>query len=381
VPRNPSVPIFATETYNLVGKLGRRVLIHAIILLSAIAILAVLFGRLYQSLGTRKDQERFPPPGKLVDLGTHRLHLVDNGRGSQTIVFESGVMSTALSWQGIRDELGKSFRVICYDRAGLGWSDMGPLPRNADRIVDELHVLLERAGTPPPYLLVGHSFGGLTMPLFAARYPSEVAGMVLVDPVVPAEWNPPSEQDRKRIRIASKVCRRAAVLSRYGLLRFVSFLLRSGAKKAGNRLVRLISKGAPADSASTSSPWFWSLPANERAMASVFWIQEKFCITIASQLEMLPESAARVSAQGIFSDKPVVILSAAITPMHRYHEHIAIAGRLPRGRHSTAEKSGHWIMVDQPEFVVRAIKEVARSVHQMQTATAQDQSAALSSGS
>jgi pimeloyl-ACP methyl ester carboxylesterase len=355
-------------------------LIQVIIFLSVSAVLAVLFGRLYQSLGTQKDQKRFPPPGHLVDLGTHRLHLLDNGRGSQTIVFESGVMSTVLCWQGIQDELAKSFRVVRYDRAGLGWSDVGPFPRNADRIVDELHALLERAAIPPPYLLVGHSFGGLTMPLFASRFPSEVAGMVLVDPVVPAEWNPPTEQDRKRIRIAAKVCRRAAVLSRFGVLRFVSFLLRSGARNAGNRLVRLISKGAPVDSASTSSPWFWSLPANERAMASVFWIQEKFCITIASQLETLPESAASVSAQGIFSDKPVVVLTAAITPSHRQQGHVAIAGHLPRGRHITAEKSGHWIMVDEPELVVRAIKEVASSVHQLQKATAQDQSAGLSSG-
>jgi pimeloyl-ACP methyl ester carboxylesterase len=356
-------------------------LLYNIILLSASAILAVLLGKLYQSLGMRRDLKRFPPPGKLVDLGTHRLHLVDSGRGSQTIVFESGVMSTVLSWQGIQDELAKNFRVICYDRAGLGWSDGGPLPRNAGRIVDELHVLLQRAGIPPPYLLVGHSFGGLTMPLFAARYPSEVAGMVLVDPVVPAEWDPPSEEDRKRIGIASKVCRRAALLSRYGLLRFVSFLLRTGARKAGNRLVRLISKGAPADSASTSSPWFWSLPANERAMASVFWIQEKFCVTIASQLETLPESAASVGARGIFSDKPVVVLSAAITPTHRHHEHVSIAGRLPRGRHFTAEKSGHWIMVDEPELVLRAIEEVAHSAAQLQKETAQVQSAAPSSGS
>jgi pimeloyl-ACP methyl ester carboxylesterase len=356
-------------------------LIQAIILLSVIAILAALFGRLYQSLGARRDQERFPLPGRLVDLGTHRLHLVDKGHGSQTIVFESGVMSTALTWQAIQNELAKNFRVICYDRAGLGWSDMGPLPRNADRIVNELHVLLERAGIPPPYILVGHSFGGLTMPLFAARHPSEVAGMVLVDPVVPSEWNPPSEQDRKRIRIASKVCRRSAVLSRYGLLRFVSFLLRSGATQAGNRLVRLISKGAPADSASTSSPWFWSLPANERAMAAFFWTHEKFCITIASQLEMLPGSAASVGAQGIFSDKPVIVLSAAITPTHRHHEHVAIAARLPHGKHDTAERSGHWIMVDQPELVLRAIEEVARSAHDKQTAIGLGESAALSSGS
>jgi pimeloyl-ACP methyl ester carboxylesterase len=381
VPRNRSVPISGDETYNRVGSIGSRALIQSIVLLSSIVILALLLGRLYQVLGTRKDQERFPPPGKLIDLGTHRLHLVDSGQGSQTIVFEAGLMSTVLSWESIERELAKHFRVIRYDRAGLGWSDTGPQPRTADRIVDELRTLLERARVPPPYLLVGHSFGGITMPLFAARYPSLVAGMVLVDPVVAAEWNPPAEQDRKRIHIGSRVCRRAGVLSRYGVLRFVAFLLRFGAGQVGNRLVRLISRGAPADSASTSSPWFWSLPHNERTMASIFWIQEKFCIAIASQLERLPESAASVSVLGSFSDKPVVVLSAANTPAQRRHEHIAIAARLPRGRHFTAEKSGHWIMVDQPELVLQAIREVADFAQDKNRLIGRNQSAVLTSGS
>jgi pimeloyl-ACP methyl ester carboxylesterase len=337
------------------------VLIHGITLFVSIAILALLLGAVYQALGTRVDQKRFPPPGKLIDLGTHRLHLVDTGKGSRAIVFESGLMSTVLSWQGIQEELAATFRVISYDRAGMGWSDLGPFPRTADKIVDELHSLLERAGVPPPYLLVGHSFGGLTMPLFAARYPSEVSGVVLVDPVAPAEWNPPSQNDRKRIRVGSKVCRRAAELSRLGILRFVLLLLHSGASRVGNRLVRLISKDAPADSASTSSPWFWSLPANERAMAAVFWIQRKFCVTVASQLENLPESAASVAALGSFSEKPVVILSAKITPQHRREEHIAMTKKLLHGRHLTAEKSGHWIMIDQPDLLLRTIKEVASS--------------------
>jgi pimeloyl-ACP methyl ester carboxylesterase len=336
-------------------------LIHAITLFLSIAILALLLGAGYQAMGTRADQKRFPSPGKLIDLGTHRLHLLDTGKGSQAVVFESGLMSTVLSWQGIQEELAAKFRVISYDRAGMGWSDMGPFPRTADRIVDELHSLLERAGIPPPYLLVGHSFGGLTMPLFAARYPSEVAGVVLVDPLAPAEWNPPSQNDKKRIRVGSKVCRRAANLSRFGILRFILLLLRSGADRLGNRLVRLISKDAPADSASTSTPWFWSLPANERAMAAVFWIQQKFCVTVASQLENLPESAAGVAALGSFSDKPVVILSAKNTPEHRRAEHIAMTKRLPCSRHLTAEKSGHWIMIDQPDLLVGTIKEVADS--------------------
>ena len=327
----------------------------------SIAILALLLGAVYQARGTRADQKRFPPPGKLIDLGTHRLHLLDTGKGSQAVVFESGLMSTVLSWQGMQEKLAATFRVISYDRAGMGWSDLGPFPRTADRIVDELHLLLERARIPPPYLLVGHSFGGLTMPLFAARYSSEVAGVVLVDPVAPAEWNPPSQNDRKRIRVGSQVCRRAAALSHFGILRFILLLLHSGASRVGNRLVRLISKDAPADSASASSPWFWSLPANERAMAAVFWIQQKFCVTVASQLENLPQSAASVAALGSFSDKPVVILSAKITPEHRREEHIAITKRLLRGRHVTAEKSGHWIMVDQPDLLVSTIREVADS--------------------
>ena len=88
-------------------------------------------------------------------------------------------MSTVLSWSELQRALSASFRVVSYDRAGLGWSQAGPMPRSADRIVDELRNLLGRAAIPPPYVLVRHSFGGLTMPLFAARFPDEVAGMVL----------------------------------------------------------------------------------------------------------------------------------------------------------------------------------------------------------
>jgi pimeloyl-ACP methyl ester carboxylesterase len=226
-------------------------------------------------------------------------------------------MSTNLSWTDIRRKLAESYRVVTYDRAGLGWSDIGPMPRTAERIVEELHSLLERAAIPPPYVLVGHSFGGLTMPLFAARYAGKIAGMVLVDPVVPAEWNPPSEHDLKRASIGSKVCRRAALLSRAGVIRLVAALSHSSAKNVASHMVRLISRGTPADSGTVSSPWFWNLPPNERWMAAVFWVQEKFCNTIASQLESLPESARRIAELDNLCDKPVVILSAKSTPAKR----------------------------------------------------------------
>ena len=330
-------------------------------LIAGLALLGAVLGVVYQKLGTRRDAKVYPPPGRLVSLGTHRLHLLESGAGGPTILLEAGLMSTVLSWSELQRTLAASFRVISYDRAGLGWSDAGPMPRTADRIVEELHTLLERAEIPPPYVLVGHSFGGLTMPLFAARFPKEVSGMVLVDPVAPAEWNPPSEHDLKLTRIGAQVCRRAAILARFGLIRFVAFLLTTRIKDLAAHLVRLISRGTPAESGTVSSPWFAALPANERAMTSVFWVQPKFALTIDSQLENLPASAASVAQFTNFSDKPVIILSARTAPERRRTEHAAIAARLPHGEHVLAGKSNHWIMQEDPDLVIRAIEKVLKS--------------------
>ena len=323
------------------------------------ALISVLLGWFYQKLGTRRDGERFPPPGRLIDIGTHRLHVFEQGSGGPTIVLEAGLMSTTLSWDNLQHKLAQSYRVVSYDRAGLGWSDLGPMPRTSDRIVEELHTLLHRAGVPPPYILVGHSFGGLTVPLFAALFPEETAGMVLVDPVAPKEWNPPSEHDRRLTQIGATICRRAALLSRVGLVRFVSFLLTTRLKNVAACLVRVISRGAPTDAGAVSSPWFSALPAREREMAAVFWVQERFALTIASQLENLPYSAARAARLDGPFDKPVVILSASAAPEKRRKEHAAMAERLPDGDYVLAGGSNHWIMQSQPELVIRAIQKVA----------------------
>ena len=335
-------------------------MIQIVAWVAGLTLLGAALGVVYQALGTRRDARVYPPPGRLVDLGSHRLHLLESGRGSPTILLEAGLMSTMLSWKELQRVLAGSFRVVSYDRAGLGWSELGPMPRTAERIVDELHTLLERAAIPPPYVLVGHSFGGLTMPLFAARFPDEVAGMVLVDPVAPAEWNPPSDHDLRLTSIGARVCRRAALLARVGLIRFVAFLLTTGGKKAASYLVRLISRGTPADAGSVSSPWFSALPANEKAMASVFWVQPKFALTIASQLENLPVSAASVSQFTNISDKPVVILSARTAPERRRLEHASMAERLPQGEHVLAGNSNHWIMQEDPDLVIRAIEKVVK---------------------
>jgi pimeloyl-ACP methyl ester carboxylesterase len=333
-------------------------LLHVLAWILVLAILGVASGVIYQIIGIRRDRKTHPPPGRFVDLGTHRLHLYETGNGSPTVILEAGLMSTVLSWTELQRELCKSLRVVSYDRAGLGWSELGPMPRTADRIVEELHLALGRAGIPPPYLLVGHSFGGLTMPLFAARFPGEVAGMVLVDPVAPVEWDPPSEHDQKLSRIGAKVCRRAAILARIGVLRMVASLLDSPLKKPAGRLVRLISRGTPADAGSVSSPWFFALPPKERAMASVFWVQPKFALTIASQLENLPVSAAKLGQLGGFCDKRVAILTARTASARRRNAHAAMAKRLPLAEHLVVTESNHWIMQHNPELVIRAIQSV-----------------------
>jgi pimeloyl-ACP methyl ester carboxylesterase len=331
-----------------------------LVLLTAVAIiaLALLAGWAYQRAGTARDRKRHPPPGDLVNLDGRNLHLLSKGAGSPTVIFESGLMSTVMSWHDMQPEIAKVARTVCYDRAGLGWSDPGPLPRDASQIVDELHRLLEQSRVPPPYILVGHSFAGLTTRLFAARYPQQVAGLVLIDPVVPGEWHPPSDHNQKRIRTGAKILRRASALSRFGALRFVSFLLRKGVKPIADPLVRMMSKGAPKGDGTSQSPLFWNLPSSERAMAPVFWVDPKFTDTIASQLENLPQSAAQVAAAENLSRIPVTVISAANTPAERQAEQIATASLSIRGKHLTAARSGHWVMTDEPQLVLDAILEM-----------------------
>jgi len=336
----------------------------AILIVAASAAFILFAGWLYQRWGAARDQKRYPAPGVLADVGGHRLHFLAAGESGPAVVFESGLMSTVLSWQALQPEIAKLARTFCYDRAGLGWSDSGPAPRDAEQIVAELRALLQRANVQPPYILVGHSFAGLTTRVFASCYPEEIVGLVLIDPVVPGEWHPASEHNRQRIRTGAKILRRAATLSRFGALRFVSLLLLAGIKPIADPLVRLMSKGAPKGDGTTRSPLFWNLPPAERSMAPVFWVVPKFTETIASQLENLPHSAAQVAASGKLREIPVTVISAASTPRERQSEQAAIAQASSLGKHIMAARSGHWIMEDEPELVLEAIKDVIEQVRE-----------------
>jgi pimeloyl-ACP methyl ester carboxylesterase len=127
------------------------------------------------------DPKAHPPPGKLVDVGGWRLHLDCAGSGGPAVVFASGSGDFSFDWALVQPGIARFARACAYDRAGDAWSDPGPIPRTMRQEAYELHTLLERAGIAPPYVLVGHSYGGLLVRVYAERYPDEVAGMVLVD--------------------------------------------------------------------------------------------------------------------------------------------------------------------------------------------------------
>src|SRR6185295_11117359 len=117
-----------------------------------------------------------------VDVGGHNLSLLIGGQGSPAVIFEGGFGTGIASWSTVQKAVATFTRTVSYDRAGLGQSELGPKPRSAKQVAGELHVALEKAGVKPPYVLVGHSFGGIYVRVFADMYPSEVVGMVLIDP-------------------------------------------------------------------------------------------------------------------------------------------------------------------------------------------------------
>jgi pimeloyl-ACP methyl ester carboxylesterase len=127
------------------------------------------------------------PIDRQVSIGTHALHLYCQGRGSPTVVIDTGSGETYEGWLPLINELAQETRVCAYDRAGYGQSEPGPLPRDAGREADELRLLLQKAGVKSPYVLVGHSLGGINAQVFAGRYASLVAGAVLIDPT-PLGW-------------------------------------------------------------------------------------------------------------------------------------------------------------------------------------------------
>ena len=157
---------------------------------SAILIFTLFItGILYQTAATEADRKNFPPPGNLTDVGGFKMHIYCEGTGSPTVILETLSGGTSSYWGWVQPEAAKETRVCVYDRAGRGWSEPDPEQQSLARTVRNLHKLLENANIAGPYVLVGHSIGGVYVRQFAAQYPEEVVGMVLVDAANPYQFD------------------------------------------------------------------------------------------------------------------------------------------------------------------------------------------------
>jgi pimeloyl-ACP methyl ester carboxylesterase len=259
---------------------GRWLLYPVLALLGLAAV-----GGAYATLGAAADARAYPMPGQLIDVGGHRLHLHCTGTGSPTVVLEPGAgeMSSNMGW--IAPAVARTTRVCAYDRAGRGWSEPADTPQDGTQIATDLRTLLQRGGVPGPYVLAGHSFGGLYVLTYAARYPDEVAGMVLVD-----------STDRAS---ATKLSNAAPYDGgSYDVLGRLSALVSSSARLGLGRLYAQVAPG--------------SLPSRSEGEVGA-------SVATASNLrstidEYIQANASTQEAASLrdFADKPLVVLTAGI---------------------------------------------------------------------
>ena len=338
-----------------------------IFILAALGTLLVLAlaGALYQRAGRASDARRFLPPGRLFDIGNAKIHVFTLGDGFPPVVFEAGIAATSLSWQLVQPEIAKFTQSVSYDRAGLGWSDASRDARNIWDVAEELRTVLHRADIPQPRILIAHSYGALITIAYSLRHRSEIAGMVLVDPVAASEWSNPSESYSKTLRRGILLSTRGASLARIGVVRVALGLLAAGS----HRLPRMIARASSGGGAAITDQIVGQvrkLPSEVWPLIQSHWCDPKSFESMARYLTALPESAAAVAkeleATDAFRDLPLTVLSAGnANPMQRA-DHETMARRSSLGRIEIVPDSGHWIQVDRPDVVIQACLEMVTRI-------------------
>ena len=329
-------------------------------LASALALVAVVLaglGAVQLAEGARAKtalRAQYPPPGQMVDVGGYKLHILCQGQGTPTVVMEAGLGDFSPVWTLVQPPVAEFARVCVYDRAGMGWSQRSPRPRTAAAVVEELHTLLGNARIAGPYILVGHSLGGMFVRLYAYTYPADVAGMVLVDS---------SHEDQSKLSPKEYTDAVAATYeSAEGQILLVRFLTASG----------ILAQATEYYPVSSKLPQ--SVADVYRALGS---LDSSSLETMLAEHQRLDESSDQVrSARAkTIGSIPLIVLSrgqtdplpsgvilsdAVLQQQERVWNELQgqLAALSPNGHRLIAGKSGHYVQLDQPDLVIDAIRQV-----------------------
>lgn len=304
-------------------------------LTAVIAVLAVSsIGATYDNIARTGDQATFAAPGNLYDVGGHRLHLDCHGHGSPTVVLSNGLGEVSASWARITAPVAATTRVCAYDRAGQGWSDEAASPQDDVQSAEDLHTLLAEAGEPGPYVLVGHSTGGTYAMTYAARYPEQVAGLVLLDSSSPEQFT-----------------RMPAYPGQYAMMRRAYALLPTLSRLGLGHLV-------PAAS---------HLPAADAARVTAITSTPRAYRNQRDEVSVIPEVFAQAQALTTFGDRPLAVLTASATSTGTdgwVGAQDQLAALSPNSVHRTVDSTHAGLIEDvRPAAAsVRAITEVISSV-------------------
>jgi pimeloyl-ACP methyl ester carboxylesterase len=298
----------------------------------------MLIGTVYESVAEAADVRAYPPPGQMVDVGGYRLHINCTGTGSPTVVIDAGLGDWSASWSSwVQPEVAKTTRVCTYDRAGMGYSEAGPLPRTAEQFAKELHTLLERAGIPGPYVLVGHSMGGLPVRVFVHAYTTHVAGVVLIESMNPRQAKPSAEGTPPAAATHSSGFSPLTLAARIGLVRLLA---------------------GPLGLTSDMSP-------EVQHAYTAFTVTPRAFQTQQDEGTGLPESFMQASAVKTFGDVPLIVLSRGLDPDSNWQAMQTELLQLSSdSQQLIADKSAHNVQLDQPDAAATAITKMVAQLRQ-----------------
>lgn len=323
-------------------KLPRRLFWAGIVVggLPSLVLLLGCAGFVYEQIQESRDRRLNPPPGQLVDVGGYHMHLYCTGQGSPTVVLDSGMGDNWLVWRKTQPQIARFAYVCSYDRAGLGWSDPSPQPRNSRVMAQELHTLLHNAGVPGPYVLVGHSLGGYNVRMYVNLYPTDVLGVVLVDSAHP-DFN---------TRLSTK---------------FRQYAMDSNRKL--DRIGDIIPFGIP-----RLLGWCGAYPPEVRSMARAVGCRVSPFRETHEESAHFQEDGEQVRGTRSLGNRPLVVVSrdpenlwtGLPTDVEEDFNQASEAMQVELARLSSASSrviakgSGHYVQIQRPDVVIEAVHNV-----------------------